>query len=1325
MNENQQHAGALAPPEPFFAELFDELTTRLQAGESMDVEAYLRDHPEHASELQRFLPAIEVLVELGHSAARGRPLESAALPEHSSRSGVLGDFRILRELGRGGMGLVYEAEQLSLGRRVALKVLPFAATMDHRQLQRFKNEAHAVAQLHHTNIVPVYSVGCERGVHFYAMQFIEGQSLAAVIADLRLQNADVKQAPTMPSTARGFEPEGFQPTGPYPPGPRHDPQSEICDVRWLPPAPAPGGCAEGTVAKAGLSTEKSIRRAAYFRTVAHLGIQAAEALDHAHQMGVIHRDIKPANLLVQYGTGGSPATRLWVTDFGLAQVQGDARLSMTGDLVGTLRYMSPEQALAKRVVVDHRTDIYSLGVTLYELLTLEHAFDGADREELLRQIAFEEPKPPRRINRAIPLELDVIVLKAMEKNPAERFTTAQELADDLRRFLEDKPILARRPTLVRRARKWTRRHPPVVWSALIVLMLAVMMLVGSGIWFERQRATRLAETERGVTAALAKAMIYLDEGDDQIDEPERWHATVRLAESAVEAADELMATGETTPELRDRVEEVRARLEQAATDSSLRAELDQIRLEVSLMKGVDREGFYDQQGTLAPRYAALLRSYGIDPAEPEETAARVRGSRLRDALLAALQDWYWIAREPSVRQRLEQVLDRAEPTANGWPAKWRQAWRKHDAAALKRLAEEAVNQPLPATASYGLATDVAILCQEFRLAERVARAGLERNPRDFWLIFRLGTSLAMQVAPPAGQAGLGRVQFAVDNHGLPSRKARAEEACRYLQVAAALRPDPLVYSNLGAALLFAGDLDGAIRELKHAIELRPNYAMAHINLGTALYHKRDLDGAINAWQTAIQLDPNSSGAHNNLGNALQDKGNLEEAIREFRTAIELDPHLAPAHDGLGTALHGRNQLDAAIIEHQVAIQLDPDVALFHNRFGIALETKGDRDGAIREFRAAVHLQPNAALFHMNLGRLLHDKQDFAEAIHELQSAVRMDTKLEPARRYLGTAHINFGHALVRKRDWDRAIAEFEAGLKIYPADAGAHNNLGNALSEKGNHDGAILAYQAAIKNGYPQAHNNLGLALARKGDMLGAIREYKNAIKVFPAEPNAHFNLGLVYLHQGRFIDAVDSFKKAHGLAKDRNDWAEFLHGAERLASLDAKLPMVLSGETKPEDAAEAIDLAQFCQEHEKRNAAAARLYSTAFNLNPQLMDDQDATHRYNAACAAALAGCGQGQDVAKLDDKERARLRRQALDWLGRDLPFYSKLAAGGPAEVRAFVQKRMQHWLSDPDLAGVRGDALAKLPEAERKSWQQLWAAVEQTLKKTNHKGMNDNDK
>ena len=178
---------------------------------------------------------------------------------------------------------------------------------------------------------------------------------------------------------------------------------------------------------------------------------------------------------------------VWITDFGLAQIQTGGHLTMTGDLLGTLRYMSPEQALAQRVVVDHRTDIYSLGATLYELLTLKPVFLGENRQELLRQLAFDDPRPPRQLNKSIPVELETILLKALEKNPVDRYASAQELADDLRRFLDDQPTRARRPSHAQKVRKWCRRHKTVVAAAAVTMAtVAIASLVSSAfVWKAR------------------------------------------------------------------------------------------------------------------------------------------------------------------------------------------------------------------------------------------------------------------------------------------------------------------------------------------------------------------------------------------------------------------------------------------------------------------------------------------------------------------------------------------------------------------------------------------------------------------------------------------------------------------------------------------------------------------------------------------------------------------------------------------------------------------------------------------------------------------------
>ncbi len=489
----------LAEDDPRVLEAARDYLADLEAGRKPDRRAYLARYPELAGALAECFDGIE----LAHGAAK--VLRPPPSPEDTADP--LGDFRIVREVGRGGMGVVYEAVQLSLGRRVALKVLPFAAALDAKQLQRFKTEAHAAAQLHHTNIVPVHAVGCERGVHFYAMQLIDGRALDAVIRELRGDDVAPASGPD----------DGV--TVDYRAGPTSAGPSS--------PRPASAG-----------TTTRSDRSRQSFRTAAQLAAQVADALEYAHDAGVVHRDVKPANLLLDAkGT-------VWVTDFGLAQVSADVGLTQTGDVVGTLRYMSPEQAAGRRARVDHRTDIYSLGATLYELLTLEPLFPGNDRQTLLRQILEEEPRPPRQADRSIPVELETIVLKALAKAPADRYATAGEMAADLRRFLEERPILARRPTLVDRARKWMRRHPSYVGAAVLVLVCGVVGLAACTALIARAQAltqsaydreaqrAREAEERFRLARRSVDEMIQIAEGE-LADQPHMEGLRKRLLEAAL------------------------------------------------------------------------------------------------------------------------------------------------------------------------------------------------------------------------------------------------------------------------------------------------------------------------------------------------------------------------------------------------------------------------------------------------------------------------------------------------------------------------------------------------------------------------------------------------------------------------------------------------------------------------------------------------------------------------------------------------------------------------------------------------------------------------
>jgi eukaryotic-like serine/threonine-protein kinase len=400
----------------------------------------------------------------GHQAA----LDLSRAPLPNGADCTLGDFRILRQVGRGGMGIVYEAQQISLGRRIALKTLPFAGLLDPRRLQRFQNEARAAASLEHPHIVPVYAVGSDRGVHYYAMRFVDGINLAELIHELRGRRspaavdgaAETRTVPrVLDDTARLADDS----TGAIP-----RPNSA---GSWPSPLGLP-----------------------HIGKVLPLVIDAARALDYAHERGIVHRDIKPSNLMLDRDGA------LWITDFGLARIDSDPTVSATGEVVGTLRYMSPEQAHGKRGVVDHRSDIYSLGITLYELLTLTPVFPDVPDHAVLAKIASEDPTPPRRLNPSISVDLETIVQRALSKEAAERFATAADFAEELQRILDREPIKTPRPRLVDRAAKWLRRHP----SALAIAALVLVLVTGFGVLQSIQSSERGKLIARLNEAATAR-----------------------------------------------------------------------------------------------------------------------------------------------------------------------------------------------------------------------------------------------------------------------------------------------------------------------------------------------------------------------------------------------------------------------------------------------------------------------------------------------------------------------------------------------------------------------------------------------------------------------------------------------------------------------------------------------------------------------------------------------------------------------------------------------------------------------------------------------------
>ncbi len=441
---------------PGIAERAAELADRIARGESVDLEALHRDEPALAARLSSLLPAIGFLAWIGKSSANELSAIGALLQKDESGEGIgrLGDFLLHREIGRGGMGIVFEATQLSLGRTVALKVLPHLAGLDQKRRLRFQSEARIAASLEHKNIVQIFAIGQDPELPHFAMSLIEGVSLSEVIQYIRAEADDERIAD---APIRDFVRLVLQGT-----------MNPATDVETQPDLSR-----LSVEERKSEDTDSSSLGRIYIRSVVSLGIQAAEALAHAHGQGVLHRDIKPGNLLVDL------EGNLSIVDFGLARWPGTANVTATGDLIGTLRYMSPEQAAPRESIVDHRTDIYSLGVTLYELFALRPAFLPDEPGTLVRQICTEEPVALRQMIPSLPVDLETIVTKMMAKAPTERYHNASEVADDLGRFLNHRPILARRPSLIDRLAKWGARHRSTVLAAVAMMLVVILTLAAA------------------------------------------------------------------------------------------------------------------------------------------------------------------------------------------------------------------------------------------------------------------------------------------------------------------------------------------------------------------------------------------------------------------------------------------------------------------------------------------------------------------------------------------------------------------------------------------------------------------------------------------------------------------------------------------------------------------------------------------------------------------------------------------------------------------------------------------------------------------------------
>ncbi len=427
---------------------------------------------------------------------------------------TIGDFEILDEIGRGGMGVVYRARQISLDRIVALKILAYGRGLSDQAVTRFRREAQATAKLHHPNIVPVYAQGQQDNTYFYAMELVSGTSLYDEICQLRRgegpgsgKSRDRSPSSSDPGLAGG--------------------SSDILAETEILERPAvdetldaPGHIVIeddrarsrfGSASGAGPDAFES-HTPDYFDDIARQTKAVADALGYAHQNGVIHRDIKPHNLL--FGSGD----RLCLSDFGLARIVEQPGVTQTGDFVGSPLYMSPEQITGKGGEVGVRSDIYSLGATLYEWMTLRPPFPGTTREQVISRVITEDPPSPRSINRRIPLDLETICLKALSREPSKRYATAWDLRDDLERFLGRGAIKARRTSLLGSIGKVISRNRVASVVAVAAILIAVLSFALVKQKSDKKTAEKAAAEKQQLVESVTEKNKQLEqqlrEGDD-------------------------------------------------------------------------------------------------------------------------------------------------------------------------------------------------------------------------------------------------------------------------------------------------------------------------------------------------------------------------------------------------------------------------------------------------------------------------------------------------------------------------------------------------------------------------------------------------------------------------------------------------------------------------------------------------------------------------------------------------------------------------------------------------------------------------------------------
>jgi WD40 repeat protein/serine/threonine protein kinase len=1372
--------------------LADEFAERYRRGERPVLQEYIDRHPELANDIREFFPAMVEMEQVKEDRdGVSEPNAAGPLPPLER----LGDFRIIREIGHGGMGVVYEAEQISLGRHVALKVLPRQVLADSRTKRRFEREARAAAKLHHTNIVPVFGIGEHDGLPYYVMQFIPGLGLDEVLEELQqLQRGKPGSGSTPVLTGGELRVSRKEVsaaavaqsllTGRFASAEKTDDAAAARIDATIDHASSPAplssagekGRSEGQTPVAGrlsdtfsLSSSSVIlpgtgrqpgkKQLSYWQSVAQIGVQVASALQYAHGQGFQHRDIKPSNLLLD--TTGT----VWVTDFGLAKADDQENLTHTGDILGTLRYMPPEAFDGK---TDARADVYSLGLTLYELLAFRPAFDENDRKRLIKQVTTQEPARLDRLNRDVPRDLVTIVHKAIERDPRHRYSSAGALKADLTHFLDDEPIQARRQTQFERYVRWARRNPgmAVLGGVLtVVLVLAtVASLLAAGYFNQLSRSE--AEAAQNERAARHDA-----ERSRQNAEKSAFSALAALKEA-------------------DHQREIARHQREVATQNLYYAQMHLGQQAWREHRGLGHmrdllAGWLPDDGVLDRRgwewfYLNSLPYQNVrsfvesgDVGRPSSVAWHVASNRLAEGTPEGLIRIWDVERARTV-----QTLKGPKPSlayfGNTWFA-WSpdgrklaagcsdgtvHIWEIESGQELHVLREQ--KSPVRSIAYNSDGTRVAAWGQNGTIkiwdastgrltAEVVHPKGVNAgawSPDDKLLacghddgtVTISGTYAGGKIITLRGHMGaIHGLAWNFDSTRLAS--VSYDFTARIWDVAAEeTLLEPLRHSHEIASVawepdgqrLATGSIDESIKIWDATNGRETATLRGHTQTVTSLSWGPDgrlasgcNDGSVKIWNAVRDQESSLLPGHGVRTTSVAwgpdgkrlawggDDGKIR--IWDAITREELDP--LKGHD------EGKVNRQFGLIR---SLAWSPD--------GTRLASAG-LDGTVKVWEVATR----QALFalpadHGSVWAVAWSPDGVHLAASSQDGTIRVVEGLKhtPTVRVI-TAHQGRARCLAWSPRGDRLASGGNDGLvKLWDPIHGTELDrmpgqqqwiLSVAWSPDGKRvacatsDRLVIAWDAQRdrKPLIMRGHNDFVDAVVWSPDGTRlASAGIDNSVRIW--DPLTGEETFVLRGNAGMFHD-VSWHPDGAQLAAASSDGQIWVWDATRGFERDTTpraLPYIdrqlASGAINGEDR---LAFAQLAYGH-RRFVLAARLWSAALESDPKLGDGPQTQLRYFAARAAWRAATGPSKDEPPLDDEARAKLRRQAIDWLNADLTAWGELLESCPPQDREVLLMKLTVWKHDAALTGMRDPAaLAKLPPDEQRGITQLWADVAAMLK------------